>query len=53
MRDSWWAWVTILLFGVFGGLYHFIFYSAIPIAIFAFFYFGLMRYDEEGNGKEM
>ena len=54
MRDSWWAWITIVVFGIIGGLaVSKIFFSAIPIAFFAFFYFGLMRYDENGNGKEM
>jgi hypothetical protein len=54
MRDTWWAWVTILAFGIVGGiLVSNIFYSAVPIAVFAFFYFGMMRYDENGNAKEM
>lgn len=54
MRDTWWAWVTILAFGIIGGtLMSRIFLSAIPIAVFAFFYFGLMRYDENGEAKEM
>jgi hypothetical protein len=53
-RDTWWAWLTIFGFGIVGGvLVSFIFYSAIPIGVFAFFYFGLMRYDDEGNPKEM
>jgi len=53
-RDSWWAWITILAFGLIGGFaVSRIFFSALPIAVFAFFYFGLMRYDDEGNGKEM
>ena len=54
MRDSWWAWLIILVFGVVGGiLVSKIFYMAIPICIFSFFYFGLIRYDENGNAKEM
>lgn len=54
MRDSWWAWLTILAFGLIGGvLLSRIFLSAIPIAVFAFVYFGMMRYDENGNEKEM
>jgi hypothetical protein len=54
MRDTWWAWLTILAFGIIGGaLMSKIFLSAIPIAVFAFFYFGLMRYDENGEAKEM
>ena len=54
MRDTWWAWLTILSFGILGGsLVSYIFLSAIPIAIFSFFYFGLMRYDVSGTPKEM
>lgn len=53
LRDTWWAWVIILAFGIGGGFLSRIFLSAIPIAIFTFFYFGLMRYDENGKPKEM
>lgn len=54
MRDTWWAWVTIVVFGIVGGtLVSKIFLSAIPIAVFSFFYFGIVRYDENGNAKEM
>ena len=53
MRDTWWAWLTILSFGIVGGFVSPIFLSAIPIGVFAFFYFGMMRYDENGNAKEM
>ena len=53
MRDSWVAWIVIFLFGlVLGIVKHPLFFSAIPIGFFAFFYFGLMRYDEHGNAKE-
>lgn len=53
MRDTWWAWVTIVAFGLIGGLaLSKIFLSAIPIAVFAFFYFGIMRYDADGNAKD-
>ena len=53
MRDSWVAWIVIFLFGaVLGVLKHTLFFSAIPIGIFVFFYFGFMRYDEHGNAKE-
>ena len=53
LRDTWWAWLTIVAFGVIGGIaLSWIFYSAIPIAFFSFFYFGLIRYDAEGNAKD-
>jgi hypothetical protein len=35
-----------------GSLVHFIFYVTYPISLFSFAYFGLMRYDEEGNPRE-
>ncbi len=54
-RDTWWAWLAILGFGIVGAslLKSAIFYAAIPIGIFAFFYFGMMRYDDDGSPKEM
>lgn len=53
MRDTWWAWLVIGGFGVALGIFmHPLFFSAIPIGAFSFFYFGIMRYDEEGNAKE-
>ena len=53
MRDSWPAWILICLFGIVLGIVkHPLFFSAIPIGVFAFLYFGLMRYDENGNAKE-
>ena len=52
MRDSWAAWVVIFLFGAVLGFWKPLFFSAIPIGFFAFFYFGFMRYDENGNPKD-
>ncbi|MEM7781952.1 MAG: hypothetical protein AAF939_15570 [Planctomycetota bacterium] len=53
-RDTWWAWLIIFLFGIIAGsALSWIFFSALPIGIFTFFYFGLMRYDNDGNAKEM
>ena len=53
LRDSWIAWVVIFAFGaVLGFAKHPLFFSAIPIGLFAFFYFGFMRYDEHGNAKD-
>jgi Ca2+-dependent lipid-binding protein len=52
MRDTWIAWVVIFIFGlVLGFVLSPLFFSAIPIGVFSFFYFGLMRYDENGNLK--
>lgn len=57
IRDTWWMWIILLLFGVvLGFCFSRIFFIAIPICFFAFIYFGLMRYDADGNpfgdGKE-
>lgn len=50
IRDTWWAWIVLLAFGLIGGFtLSRIFFSAIPISIGAFFYFAIMRYDENGN----
>ncbi len=52
-RDTWWFWLVfagvaaILVWRV-----NFVFLSSIPIGLFAFLYFGLIRYDEEGNRRE-
>ena len=53
LSDTWWVWIIILVFGiVLGILVHPLFYSAIPIGMFSFVYFGIMRYDEDGNERE-
>ena len=50
LRDTWWLWIVLCGGGILAGsLASFVFYSAIPISIFTFFYFGLMRYDQDGN----
>jgi hypothetical protein len=50
-RDTWWLWLSVLIGG--GGLAVFepVFLVTVPICIFAFVYFGLMRYDENGKPK--
>lgn len=53
LSDTWWVWIVIFLFGVtLGLLMDPLFFSAIPIGVFAFVYFGIMRYDEDGNARE-
>jgi len=50
LKDTWWLWLVIFGIGIgVGSLVHFAFYSAIPIGLFVFFYFGLMRYDKHGG----
>lgn len=52
-RDTWYFWLIINAGGILAGsLISPVFFSAIPISIFSFFYFGLLRYDEEGNHRE-
>ena len=53
LKDTWWLWIVIFGAGISAGVFgHFSFFSAVPIGIFTFFYFGLMRYDKEGNPVE-
>ena len=52
IRDTWWLWVILLTAGIIAAQFSFVFYSSIPISLFAFFYFGIMRYDSDGNLKE-
>jgi uncharacterized membrane protein YhaH (DUF805 family) len=49
-RDTWWMWLALILAGcLMGTFFSFVFFVTIPICIFSFVYFGLMRYDEDGN----
>ena len=49
-RDTWWVWLSLFAFGiVLGTLLEWVFFLAIPTSLFAFVYFGLMRYDSDGN----
>lgn len=53
LHDTWWLWLLIFGGGLIAGtLVHFSFFSAFPIGVFTFFYFGLMRYDKDGNPTE-
>jgi len=56
LRDTWWLWLILCGGGIIAGRFvSFVFLSAIPISIFAFFYFAIMRYDENGDptGEKM
>ncbi len=49
-RDTWWLWAGLVSLGVVLAIWvEWVFLVALPISLFAFFYFGLMRYDDEGN----
>ncbi len=50
LKETWWLWTGILVVGcTLGVLVSFVFFVTIPICLFSFIYFGLMRFDEEGN----
>jgi hypothetical protein len=52
LRDTWWLWTALITAGILLGLLvEYIFFIAIPISLFSFIYFGLMRYDENGRPK--
>jgi hypothetical protein len=52
LRDTWWLWMLLIAAGLtLGFLVEFIFFVAIPISVFSFIYFGLMRYDENGQPR--
>lgn len=49
-RDTWWLWAGLILLGLVLGLWvEWVFFITFPISLFAFVYFGLMRYDDEGK----
>ncbi len=54
LRDTWWLWI---LFVIICGLmiYYITVVCAvmIPILIFTFVYFAMIRYDEKGNAREI
>jgi len=50
IKDTWWLWVGLVGFGfALGLLLDPVLLISLPISLFAFIYFGLMRYDEHGN----
>lgn len=49
-RETWWLWLAMLGVGcLLGAFVSFVFFVTIPICLFSFAYFGLMRYDDQGN----
>lgn len=49
LRDTWLVWLIFVGGGCIGGMFLPVALMAIPISFFAFIYFGLMRYDQDGN----
>ena len=51
-RDTWLMWIVLLTGGVLAGAFiKAVFFFTIPISMFSFFYFGWMRYDEDGSHR--
>lgn len=52
LNDTWWVWITLLVAGSIAAVVVSpVFWITIPICAFTFAYFGVMRYDEDGNHK--
>ncbi len=53
LRDTWYFWLGLNLMALAAAWFvNPVFICSLPISLFAFFYFGLMRYDENGNRRE-
>jgi len=53
LRDTWWFWILLFVAGIVAAmLFSPVFLCTIPIGIFAFIYFGLVRYDNIGKRRE-
>ena len=49
LRDTWPVWAVFLAVGCVGGFFLPVFFVAIPISVISFVYFGIMRYDKNGQ----
>ena len=52
LRDTWWLWGLFLIMGI--GFFVFVdplFLVTLPVLAFAFVYYAIMRYDDDGNHK--
>ncbi|MEZ6137259.1 MAG: hypothetical protein R3C53_20410 [Pirellulaceae bacterium] len=50
--ETWWLWIVLAVFGVVMTIgVSWIFLVTFPISLFTFFWFGFVRYDEDGNFK--
>lgn len=49
IKETWWLWLTFLVGGTFMTWVSLIFLLTFPICIIIFFWFGFVRYDEDGN----
>ncbi|QDV27250.1 hypothetical protein [Aureliella helgolandensis] len=51
IRETWWLWLLFLGFGTVMSMFSPIFLVTFPICTCVFFWFGFIRYDDEGNFK--
>jgi len=45
--------MLFLAFGIIGSFFDLVFLTSLPITVFSFLYFGVMRYDADGNPRQM
>lgn len=51
-RDTWWLWLLFLIVSiVFTAAVDRLFLVTFPVLAFAFVYYAIMRYDDDGNHK--
>jgi len=53
LKETWWLWMLFLAFGIIGSFFDLVFLTSLPITVFSFLYFGVMRYDADGNPRQM
>lgn len=53
IKETWWLWLIFLSVGVIGGYFLPAALVTLPMTFFSFLYFGFMRYDADGNPREM
>jgi hypothetical protein len=53
-RDTWFLWVGLILAGTILSIFvSLVFLVTFPISVFSFIYFALLRYDTQGNPREI
>ena len=54
LRDTWLLWIVLFVAGTLLTIFFsIVFVSTYPIAVCTFIYFGLVRYDDQGEPREM
>jgi hypothetical protein len=53
IKETWWLWLVLLTVGtILSFTVSIVFLATFPISFFSFIYFGMLRYDEDGNAKD-